>query len=157
MEKDLIKILKHVGTGMELDLTPEAYQLYDKWYQNLESSIHAKRLETYSLRFMLLLAVNSLKTVIDTEITQAAIDLCDWQLEVRKLHDPIDADSIFAKMEELIRRHLSKGALKDRELKQKVNANRVGIWVYDSAIKNLRKAEEIGWNKKNKTWFLAEE
>ena len=105
---------------------------------------------------MLLLAINNLKTVIDTETTQAAIDLCNWQLEVRKLHDPIDADSVHAKMEELVRRHLSKGALRDRELKQKVNANRVGIWVYDSAIKNLRKAEEIAWNRKNKTWFLAE-
>ena len=61
-----------------------------------------------------------------------------------------------AKMEELIRRYLGKGPLKDGKLKQKVNANRAGIWVYSQSTKNLRNAEEIAWNKKDKTWFLTE-
>jgi len=106
MKGNLVGVLKHVGTGLELDLTPEAYQLYDDWYNNIETSVHAKRLDTYSLRLMLLLAVNNLKTIIDAETVQDAIDLCDWQFEVRKLHDPIDADSKFAKMEQSIRRQV---------------------------------------------------
>ena len=42
----------------ELEITPEALALYESWYMNLEQSIHTKRLDTYAMRFMILLAVN---------------------------------------------------------------------------------------------------
>ena len=58
---------------------------------------------------------------------------------------------------ERIRRVLTSESLKDYELKQKTGANRSGLWVYNSAIKNLQKGQEIGWNKKNKQWFLVEQ
>jgi hypothetical protein len=59
-------------------------------------------------------------------------------------------------MEETIRRALRQGSCKDYELKQKTNANRLGLWIYDMAIKNLRKANEIGWEKNNKKWVLIQ-
>ena len=49
---------------------------------------------------MSLLAVNDLKNEIDEETVSRVIKLCDWQLAVRKIHDPINADNKIAKMEE---------------------------------------------------------
>jgi hypothetical protein len=153
MKENLQGVLKHVGQNMKLEMTPEAYKHYDDWYMNLESSIYAKRLDTYSLRFMLLLAINNFKPEIDLEIVEQAIALCNWQFEVREMYDPIDAETKSAKLEESIRRNLRKGPLKDYELKQKTGANRVGLWFYESAIKNLQKAKEIGRDKKLKKWI----
>lgn len=151
----LVEILKHTGNGLQLRIEPQAGELYHQWYMNLDRSIHAKRLDGYALRFMILLAVNQLKSTVDVETINQAIALCDWQLKARKLHDPIDADNAIAKMEEKIRRVLSAcGTLKDYELKQKVNANRAGLKVYQFAMQNLKAAQEIGWkNKTKKVWL----
>ena len=108
------------------------------------------------MRLMMLLAANNLKNSIDLEVAEQATALCDWELEVRKLHDPIDADSGIAKMEEKIRRQLKRGPLKDRELKQKTGAYRSGLWFYDTALKNLRRASEVARNKRDRTWFYLE-
>lgn len=156
MRNNLVKVLRHVGNGLELEITPEAKELFHKWYLNMEDSVHARRLDGYAHRLMMLLAVNDLKNEIDVETIKNTLDLCDWQLEIRKLHDPIDADSEIAKLEERIRRALSQGTLTERKLKQKTNANRSGLWVYNQAVSNLRKADEIAWDKKRKEWYLCE-
>lgn len=156
MNENLVKVLQHIGEGCELDFTENAKAYYHDWYMNLEPSIHAKRLDTYSLRLMMLLAINNLKSVIDQETAEHATALCDWQLEVRKLHDPIDAESNIAKMEEKIRRCLKKSPLKDWELKRKTGANRAGLWVYDTAMRNLRKADEISWTKTKRQWIYVQ-
>ena len=52
--------------------------LYHHWYMNLDRSIHAKRLDTYALRFMMLLAVNEMKSTIDESIVDKSIKLMDW-------------------------------------------------------------------------------
>ena len=84
-----------------------------------DRSVHSRRLDTYALRLMPLLAVNDMKTAIDVETVRKAIFLCDWQLEVRKLHDPIDADNALAKMEEKIRRTVrGNDGLKDWQIKK---------------------------------------
>jgi hypothetical protein len=103
---------------------------------------------------MSLLAVNDLKNKIDKETVSRVIKLCDWQLAVRKLHDPIDADNKIAKMEEKIRRQLVNGPKKERELKQGVNVNRAGLWAFDTAKKNLERAGEISLSKNSKKWRL---
>jgi hypothetical protein len=158
IKENLVQVLRHVGEdGVELDFTPEAKELYQSWYMGMEDSIHAKRLDTYSLRFMELLAVNNLKTVIDVETVRQATALCDWQFDVRKIFDPIDADSKAAVMEEKIRRHLRQGSLSDRDLKRNTNAHKAGLWFYDMALKNLRRANEVGWSKKTKQWFIYEQ
>jgi hypothetical protein len=156
MQNNLLKVLRHVGNGLELKITKEAKEFYHGWYLGLNRSVHSKRLDTYSIRLMELLAVNNLKCDIDLEITRHAVDLCDWQLEVRRVHDPIDADNKSAKMEEAIRRVLGKRPMTDRELKQYTNARRSGLWVYENSIKNLRKSKEISWDKSEKKWFLKD-
>jgi hypothetical protein len=141
--ENLMEVLRHVGTGLELNLTPDAYKFYDNWYMNISESVHSKRLDTYSLRLMMILAANNLKHEIDLETAQQATGLCDWQLRVRKYYDPIEAETKVAHMEEKIRRHLSAGPLRDRELKQKTNYKKKGLWVWEQATKNMEKANEI--------------
>lgn len=150
----LVDILKLVGEGMELDLTDEAKELYQFWYMGLEQSIHTKRLDTYTLRLMPLLSINEYKDEIDAGIVKKVIALADWQLEVRRLHDPVEAENNTAKLEERIRRVLKAGPKTDRELKQQTHANRLGLWFYSTAISNLRKAKEIAWDKQGKSWQL---
>jgi hypothetical protein len=121
---------------------------------NLEQSIHTKRLDTYALRFLILLAVNAEKNEVDETTVRAVIDLMNWQLQARRLHDPIDADSAIAKIEEKIRRVLTTGPRSDRDLKRTVHYNRIGTWVFSSAIKNLSRGNEIHFDKTAKSWGL---
>jgi 5S rRNA maturation endonuclease (ribonuclease M5) len=153
LQRGLRDILRFVGSERELDITPAGFNIYDKWYINQDRSVHTKRLDGYALRFMSLLAANESKPEIDEDIVRKAIKLVDWQLEVRRHHDPIDADNVQAKMEEKIRRVLStKGPQTNRGLKQLTNANRAGLWIYNNAKDNLRRENDILLNKETKRW-----
>lgn len=154
MKNDLGKILRAASMTPELDITPGARALYDSWYLNLEQSIHTKRLDTYALRFLILLAVNAGKSEVDKPIVQDAIDLMNWQLEARRMHDPIDADSAVAKIEEKIRRILTTGPRSESDLKRATHYSRIGTWVFTNAIRNLTKSNEIHFDKAAKSWGL---
>ncbi|MFH0813129.1 MAG: hypothetical protein V2A69_09890 [Pseudomonadota bacterium] len=154
LQKNLGIILEHVKNRLVLNIAPDAGALYHDWYINLERSIHAKRLDTYALRFMSLLTVNEAKAEVDKQTVLKVIALMNWQLEARKMHDPIDADSITAKLEEKIRRILASGPKSDRELKQGTHANRSGLWVYEMAKRNLEKSKEIAWDKGTRRWKI---
>lgn len=154
MKNDLGKILRAASMTPELDITPGARALYESWYLNLEQSIHTKRLDTYALRFLILLAVNAGKSEVDEPVVQDAIDLMNWQLQARRMHDPIDADSAVAKIEEKIRRVLTTGPRSDYELKRAVHYSRIGTWVYNNAVRNLTKSDEIHFDKTAKAWGL---
>lgn len=154
MKHDLGTILRTASMTPELDITPGARALYEAWYLNLEQSIHTKRLDTYALRFLILLAVNASKSEVDEPVVQDVIDLMNWQLQARRLHDPIDADSAVAKIEEKIRRVLTTGPRSDRNLKRTVHYNRIGTWVFTNAVRNLTKSNEIHFDKAAKSWGL---
>jgi hypothetical protein len=154
--RELQKILGFCGHGWELPITPEAQEVFHEWYMNQEGgSVHTKRLDTYAMRLMLLLSVNEFQDRVTPEIVTKAVALCDWQKEMRQQHDPVDADSIAAKLEEKIRRVLVKGPKSDRELKRYTNAHRSGLWFFDAAKKNLTTNKEITWDKKVSKWRLA--
>jgi hypothetical protein len=119
-------------------------------------SIHTKRLDTYASRLMILLAVNGLKTTVDLDVVQYATELADWQLEIRKEYDPIDADNMIAKLEEKIRRALRNGAMRERDLMRKIHAHRSGRWAYDRAKNILIKTEEVQWDKKQRAIKLLD-
>ena len=157
LKQRLLEVLRHVGDGRELDLTPEAKELYDYWYMKLERSVYSKRLDGYAMRLMSLLTVNELKPEVDREVVSKAIALCDWQYAVRALHDPIDAANTIAAMEEKIRRVLkARGSIQERKLKQYTNAARTGLWAYNMARKNLMAHDEVGFNRKKKAYFLRQ-
>jgi hypothetical protein len=159
VQMKLHAILRHVGQSMTLGISGSAKGLHSEWYQNLETSVYAQRLEAYALRLMCLIAVNDLKSEVDDETVKTAIALCDWQLEMRKLYTPVDADNTMARMEEKIRRQLeTKGKLTRRELSQYTNAGRSGIWYFDKALSNLEKSGEITREEvgRTKTFSLVE-
>jgi hypothetical protein len=110
----------------------------------LPSSEHVKRLDTLGFRLLTLIALTTGKTAIDTETVSTVRLILDYELKMRELTDPIDADNLIAKLEEKIRRVLAqKGPLKTRELKKAVNAHRTGLWAFDRAEQNLSAAQEI--------------
>jgi hypothetical protein len=135
---------------VELGLTKEASQLFQDWYLELgrEQSQATKRLDTYALRFMILLAVNDGKAEIDVDIVKRSIRLMNYELHIRNEVDPINADNRIAALEEKIRRVLRNGPLTLSELKRKTNYSRVGIWCFETAKKNLRDAGEIRFEQK---------
>lgn len=153
--KQLAEVLKGVGDHRTLDIVPQARSTYHDWYMGLERSIHSKRLDTYALRLMSLMAVNSNLNEVDEDTVKKAVSLCDWQLQVRSMYDPIDADNAIAKMEEKIRRQLRLGPKTERQLKQNVNANRSGNWFFETARKNLERAKDIDWDIRSKRWCIG--
>lgn len=146
------EILKHVDGKISLDVAPDARDIFHQWYMNIPQSVHSKRLDTYALRLMGLLAVNDLKNYVDFETVQKTIALCDWQFQVRKRYDPIDADSSIARLEEKVRRVLSVGKLDKRSLGRAVHANRVGTWLFRTALENLIRADQIYFDRKGKVY-----
>jgi 5S rRNA maturation endonuclease (ribonuclease M5) len=158
LKNRLLKQLIIVGDRVELPMTDEARKLYSAWYlTGMEKSIHATRLSTYAMRFMILLAINEEKGEIDTDIVNKSIKLCDWQLAVRKLRDPIDADNAIARMEEKIRRHLKqKKKLSRRQFRQLIpEVKTMGTWAFETALDNLERAEEIKPEKTHRTLYWA--
>ncbi len=142
-----------------LPITENARNKYDQWYMNLESSVHTKRLDTYALRLMSLLAVNDLKMEVDEETVDKVLALANWQLAVRRQYDPIDADTIVAKLEEKVRRYLSikvKGPLTERDLRRFTNADKAGIWAFRMATKNLAAVGDIVFDSADKLWKLSD-
>ena len=137
------EILRAHEYPRRMEVSSEAFGVFDAWYKSAEKSTYAKRLDTYALRMMPLLAVNDGKDLVDIDIIEKTIAIMDWQLLVRKRLAPIDADGIIAKHEERIRRALSRGALGERDLKKAIHYERTGLWAWDAAIKNLRNAHEV--------------
>ena len=157
LKKRLSDLLRLVAVTPELDLTDGAKEIYHKWYISLDRSIHSKRLDTYALRLMALLAANEMRPEVDEEIVQKACALCNWQLAVRQTFDPIDADSAVARMEQKITRLLTnKGPMSDRDVKRGTNANRAGLWTYQTAMANLKRAQEVHRDPKTKQWALTD-
>lgn len=160
LREQLKEITNLAGRNPKLSINQEANAFYNEWYFNLPDSIYADRMETYSLRLAMLLAVNSLKSVIDLEVMQHATALCDWQIEVRREHDPIAAEDRTSEMEERIRRVLRKGAKSESAIKQAINPWKadnkpISLWVFSNAFKNMQNANEMKYNKTQKVWFLV--
>ena len=146
----LAQILATMSAIHSLAIDTDAQKRYNDWYLSLNQSVYTKRIDTYAMRFMALLAVNDDHTTITLPIVDKVIELMQWQINVRQVHDPIDADNNMAKMEQRILRALNNGALSDRELKQSTHANRSGLWFYNTAKNNLIKYHEIVFNKDKK-------
>jgi len=158
LAKRIAKILSQVGDNLELEISEEALAEFSEWYFTLrqEDTEHVKRIDTYALRFMPLLALNDGKEEIDLETTQKAITLMNWQKNVREIFDPIDSTNEVARTEEKIRRLLSKGDKSTRDLKKALHIERVGVWFFNKAIGNLTEGfdKEIKYNHETRKWTL---
>lgn len=141
----------------EYDFSLQAKTRYENWYLNEldHHSLHSVRLETYAMRLMLLLCACREEFQINESVVEDSIKLVNWQHEIRQLYDPLDADNEMAKAEERIRRVLSTGSKTPRELQQKTNASRTGLWIWKNALENLQKNEEVILNPKTKKYMAA--
>lgn len=156
LKRDLLDVLAHIEDLRTVEITYGARKLYHEWYMGLPQSVHAKRLETYAMRLMPLLAVNELKNCVDEEIASKVIQLMDWQYRVRRRYDPIDADNLMARTEEKIRRSLETGPKTRRELSRAVHASRIGTWFFETAVTNLTRGGQILTEDKGKTYRITE-
>ena len=160
---ELGAIIGSVGDGLEIDKTDSSFDMLQQWYEGRERSAYSKRLDGYARRLMVLLAINEGKFVIDDEIAKRTIDLVEWQLEMRKIYSPIDADGIVAQMEEKIRRQLMKDknrdGVRERDLKNLVHYTRTGIENFERAMTNLKRTGEIMSHptKRSRAWMLTDE
>ena len=157
MRKKLIETLGDIPKeGLKLDIDEDGREIFDGWYLSDEShkSPLSKRLDTYGLRLMILLAVNEWASTISAKISENVVKLLEWQLQIRRECDVIDAETNVAKVEELARRALNKGPLNPRNLKIKVNYSRYGIYIFQLAIDNLLKEKEIFLDSKSNLYCL---
>jgi hypothetical protein len=139
-------------TVFEID--GDADELWREWYMALEDTLHARRLDTIGMRLMLLLAVTTGAATVTRDLVARVIAILDYELRVRRLTDPIDAENSVAKLEEAIRRCLrEQPGLTQRQLQQRIHAHRHGIWFFKAALKNLIENEELHLDKGSKTVF----
>jgi hypothetical protein len=129
---------------LTLDITPDAKEAWAQWYDELPSSIHAKRLDSIGFRLFSLVALTNDKVCIDLATVRTVIQILNYEFAARILTDPIDADRTVAKLEEAIRRQLSiRGPLSERNLRRLTSADRHGLWTFMQALKNLELAHDI--------------
>jgi hypothetical protein len=129
---------------MKLRITADARTLWERWYHSLPGSEHAKRLDTIGFRIMMLMALSMDKAEVDADVVQVVTDILNYELRVRMMTDPVDADSVVAGLEEKIRRAVDTlGQITKRDLRRKISADRAGIWAFDKALDNLTRAEDI--------------
>lgn len=140
----------------QMPFDPEAHRLFDFWYFNHESSSFVKRLETYGHRLMVLLAVNEMSDTITREIAEKAIQLLDYQIIARKYADPVEADTAVAKVEEKIRRALLGGGLTKRQLQRATSSWRPGIELWNKALYNLVREEEVAFDAESRLYSLID-
>lgn len=156
LTNELLSLLDFIGPFKEFGIDDSAYSALQDWYLNRPKSIHSKRLDGYALRLLILMAANKKQSMIDDQMVDDVISLVNWQFDMRQMYDPIDADNSCAKLEEKIRRTLNRrGPITERELKQLTNATRTGLWLFKTALGNLRRESgEVIFDKKSKKWML---
>jgi len=142
------ELLQQIGKlPVSFEITAEARTAWEGLYRCLPASEHAKRVDTLGFRLLALIALATNKTAIDSETVETVRLILGYELKMRELTDPIDAENVIAKLEQKLRRVLTlKGPLKPRDLKKAVNAHRSGLWAFEKAIQNLKSAGEITLN-----------
>jgi hypothetical protein len=139
-----------------MQLTPEARDAWAKWNEHLPCSEHVKRLDTIGFRLLALIAFTTDKQEVDLECVNCVTAILAYELNLRQLTDPINADNTIAKLEEAIRRTIrTVGPIRKRELRLKVHADRYGIWAFDRALANLKQASDIVGDGNSKAYELV--
>jgi len=139
------------------DITPEARAWWSEWYESAPPSEHAKRLDTIGFHLMPLLALTMSKEIIDNDVMDVVLSILDYEITIRRLADPIDADDRIARLEQKIIRTLrARGPLTRRDLLRHTNARRDGLWAFDRAITHLIHEGCISLDKNTAVYFLIE-
>jgi hypothetical protein len=125
-------------------ITNEAKARWTQWYMTLPKSEHAKRLDTIGFRLLPIIALTTDKDIVDLETVETVLSILNYEFDLRRATDPIDADGTVARLEESIRRQLTThDSLNRRELRRRTNADRCGLWAFDRAIESLLREDDI--------------
>ena len=88
-----------------------------------------------NIRTIKLLTLTNDKDCVDVDIVQTVRSILDYEFNIRRLTDPIDADNKIARLEEGVRRVLATvGSLDKRNLRRRLHADRYGLWAYERAL-----------------------
>lgn len=144
---DVRSLVERVEAGLVVGITTNADNMWREWYMSMRIDEFNKRLDEYVTRIAILLALVQGKNRIDTDTITKAIELCQWEYNVRTVYSPIDVRGNMASMEDKITRAFMKhGAMKlqgRQGLKNKTNAGRYGTWTFSTALTNLIKAGDV--------------
>jgi hypothetical protein len=152
--KDLVSSV--IRTPRVLEMDPEAELIWAKFYETFGDGPEWNRIDTYGFRFMVVQAILRNETSVTKANVQQVIELLQYEVAVREAVSPVIAENPVAQMEELIRRHLPEGmAITKRELQRRTNYTRLGIEVFDRAVANMTRNEEISSVKKGRSTLVA--
>jgi hypothetical protein len=130
-----------------MDIARDAKAAWTRWYEALPPSIHAKRLDTIGFRLLALIALTTDKGCIDLETVEVVTEILRYEMQLRILTDPVDADNRVAQLEQRIRQQLkARGPLRERALRRHTNADRQGLWAFRMAMENLFTAGDVTYN-----------
>jgi hypothetical protein len=138
-------------------LTPEALGIWSEFYQTIPRTVTGTRIDAIALRLAMLMAISAHKTEIDADVIRAAIEIAKWQLAVREEVMPIDAYNAIAAMEQKIVRVLrARGPLGEKKLRDLTNAYRAGLWVFDTALKNVLAAKLARFDPRRRVYAILD-
>lgn len=139
-----VKIEKQIANSREtFEISVEAEEAWKHWYDHLPKSVHTKRLDTIGRRLIPIFAQTMDKDCVDLDVIERVIPILNYELRLRQITDPIDADNRVARLEEKIRRKLNGGEVPPRKLRQDTHADREGLWAFERALENLLEAGDI--------------
>jgi len=128
----------------KLGITPEAKVVWEEWYENLPACEQARRLDTIGFRLMPILATTTDSPEVDVDIVEAVTAILDYELQIRTLLDPVDAETIVAKVEQKICRRLKvESPMSRRSLSKAIHAERYGKGTFGLALQNLQANGDI--------------
>jgi hypothetical protein len=161
LRESVQRILGEVGARAKsgryrMRMSEGARTEWDAYYREMPRDIYARRLDTYGLRLMILLSLSRGEfEEVSADTVRRVRSLLDYEYEVRRLYDPVDAANSVAKLEELVRRALrSRGPLTERDLRNFTNAKRYGLWAFKQALDNVQKSREVGWDRTSHRYYL---
>ena len=149
----LLRIEAKYPMGTKIPKTANARQTYKEWYDALDvRSEVTKRVDEYSQRWALLMAISKLETEITKDTMLDAIDLMDWQLKVRGAYAPFESVNGIAAIEERAERVLRlNGKMGFWDLYRKTNAARYGgRRSFDLAVANMKQHNTLNIIKSGK-------
>jgi hypothetical protein len=162
LAQDLGAILYHLraytpANPLVMRLTPEALAIWSEFYATIPRTVTGTRIDSIGLRLAMLMALSAHKSEIDTEVIRAAIEIARWQLAVRDEVMPVEASNAIAALEQRICKVIrSRGPLRERDLRRYVNAERVGLWAFSTALSNLQRAGVVRYDARRRVYAVLD-
>ncbi len=140
-----------------LRFTAAGRAVWEDYYRALPESPYAARLDTYGLRLLMLFALTTGSGQVDRPLVDAVVALLGYEFRVRRELDPVDAEGMVARTEQLILRALERGRMSGWRLRNYCHVERTGLWAFETATRNLRKQGWLATGKNGRTfdWWLT--